>query len=107
LRAFRAAWPDAAWRDGGAKAQVARQDFQEDERIPFFVLSLKAAAQNGLVHKFVCRGTVEEKINAPIESKGGLSRELLDGSAEVNLTELGNDEILRRVSLGLHTAMKD
>jgi hypothetical protein len=32
---------------------------------------------------------------------------LLDGSAEVNLTELGNDEILRRVSLGLHTAMKD
>jgi hypothetical protein len=49
---------------GGAKAQVARQDFQEDERIPFFVLSLKAAAQNVLVHKFVCRGTVEEKINA-------------------------------------------
>jgi hypothetical protein len=119
------------------------QDFQEDERIPFFVLSLKAGGsdlnltaaahvvhldrcwnptvenratdrafrigqkQNVLVHKFICRGTVEEKIDAPIESKGGLSRELLDGSAEVNLTELGNGEILRLVSLGLHTAMKE
>ena len=28
--------------------------------------------KNVLVHKFVYRGTVEEKINAPIESKGGL-----------------------------------
>ena len=35
--------------------------------------------QNVLVHKFVCRGTVEERIDALIESKRGLARELLDG----------------------------
>ncbi len=62
--------------------------------------------QNVLVHKFLCRGTVEEKIDALIESMGGLSTELLDGSAEVNLTGPGNDEILRLVALDLRTAMK-
>jgi SNF2 family DNA or RNA helicase len=62
--------------------------------------------QNVLVHKFVCRGTVEEKIDALIESKRGLANEMLDGSAEINLTELGNDEILRLVALDLHTATK-
>ena len=79
------------------------QRFQEDENIPFFVLSLKAGGsgltltaashvvhfdrwwnpavenqatdrafrigqkKNVLVHKFICRGTVEEKIDALIE----------------------------------------
>ena len=119
------------------------KDFQEDERIPFFVLSLKAGGsglnltaaahvvhfdrwwnpavenqatdrafrigqkQNVLVHKFVCRGTVEEKIGALIESKRGLAAELLGGSAEINLTELRNEEILRLVSLDLVAAMKE
>ena len=124
------------------KRKTLVKDFQEDERVPFFVLSLKAGGsglnltaaahvvhfdrwwnpavenqatdrafrigqkQNVLVHKFVCRGTVEEKIDALIESKRGLASELLDGSAEINLTELGNDEILRLVALDLHTATK-
>ena len=84
--------------------------FQEDEAVPFFVLSLKAGGpglnltaashvmhfdrwwnpavenqatdrafrigqtKNVLVHKFVCRGTVEEKIDALIESKKQLSQ---------------------------------
>ena len=88
------------------------QRFQDDEAVPFFVLSLKAGGsglnltaashvvhfdrwwnpavenqatdrafrigqkRNVLVHKFVCRGTVEEKIDALIESKRGLSDEL-------------------------------
>ena len=30
--------------------------------------------RNVLVHKFVCRGTVEEKIDAMIEGKQGLAR---------------------------------
>jgi hypothetical protein len=38
-------------------------------------------ARNVLVHKFVCRGTVEEKIDALIESKRQLSKDLLDGGA--------------------------
>ena len=37
--------------------------------------------QNVLVHKFVCRGTVEEKIDALIELKRGLSK-----SQELNRT---------------------
>jgi non-specific serine/threonine protein kinase len=117
--------------------------FQEDESVPFFVLSLKAGGsglnltaashvvhfdrwwnpavenqatdrafrigqtKNVLVHKFVCRGTIEEKIDKLIESKKQLSRELLEGSGELNLTELGDDELLRLVALDLKSAMKE
>ena len=35
--------------------------------------------KNVLVHKFVCRGTIEEKIDALIEQKRGLSDEILAG----------------------------
>ena len=119
------------------------QRFQEDETVPFFVLSLKAGGsgltltaashvvhfdrwwnpavenqatdrafrigqkRNVLVHKFVCRGTVEEKIDALIESKKGLSDELLAGGDEINLTEMTNDDIMRMVSLDLRSAMKE
>ena len=48
--------------------------------------------KNVLVHKFICRGTVEEKIDALIESKQGLSDELLAGGDEINLTEMKDDE---------------
>ncbi len=117
--------------------------FQEDESVPFFVLSLKAGGsglnltaashvvhfdrwwnpavenqatdrafrigqtKNVLVHKFVCRGTVEEKIDDLIESKKQLSKELLEGGAELNLTELKDEELLRLVALDLNTAMKE
>ena len=57
-----------------------------------------------LVHKFVCRGTVEERINDLIETKRGLSARLLESGAEIPLTELSNDEILRLVSLDLRQA---
>jgi len=63
--------------------------------------------RNVLVHKFVCRGTVEEKIDALIESKKGLSEALLAGSGEVNLTEMSDDALLRLVALDLNAAMKD
>ncbi|MGH9455687.1 MAG: DEAD/DEAH box helicase, partial [Terriglobia bacterium] len=38
--------------------------------------------KNVLVHKFVCRGTVEEKIDQLIESKKHLSKDLLEGGAD-------------------------
>jgi non-specific serine/threonine protein kinase len=60
--------------------------------------------RNVLVHKFVCRGTVEEKIDALIESKLGLSNALLEGGGEVNLTELSNEALLKLVSLDLASA---
>ena len=63
--------------------------------------------KNVLVHKFICRGTVEEKIDALIDSKQGLSDELLTGGDEINLTEMTNDDIMRMVSLDLNSAMKE
>ena len=116
------------------------QRFQEDETVPFFVLSLKAGGtgltltaashvvhfdrwwnpavenqatdrafrigqkKNVLVHKFVCRGTVEERIDAMIESKQGLSDALLQGGGEIALTEMSDEALLRLVALDLTTA---
>jgi non-specific serine/threonine protein kinase len=124
------------------RAELVRR-FQEDEAIPFFVLSLKAggtglnltaathvvhfdrwwnpAVENQatdrafrigqkkgvLVHKLVCRGTVEERIDAMLEDKRKLSRELLEESDEVRLTELDDGELLRLVSLDLRSATAD
>ncbi len=117
--------------------------FQEDERVPFFVLSLKAGGsglnltaashvvhfdrwwnpsvenqatdrafrigqkKNVLAHKFVCRGTIEEKIDELIESKKHLSQELLEGGSEIHLTELKDDELLELVSLDWNRALKE
>jgi non-specific serine/threonine protein kinase len=61
--------------------------------------------QNVLVHKFVCQGTIEERIDALIEEKIGLSNELLGtAGAEKLLTDMKPDELLRFVSLDLKRA---
>jgi len=119
------------------------QSFQDDETVPFFVLSLKAGGsglnltaashvvhfdrwwnpavenqatdrafrigqkKNVLVHKFVCRGTVEEKIDTLIEAKKNLSVDLLADSGEINLTEMKDEDLLKLVALDLTTTMKD
>jgi SNF2 family DNA or RNA helicase len=54
---------------------------------------------NVLVHKFVCRGTVEERIDKLLQSKQELADELLSESAEGALTELSDEELLAMVSL--------
>ncbi len=117
--------------------------FQEDEAVPFFVLSLKAGGvglnltaashvvhfdrwwnpavenqatdrvfrigqrRNVLVHKFICSGTVEERIDRLIDSKRSLSDELLAAGQEINLTEMKDEELLKLVALDLNAAMKD
>jgi non-specific serine/threonine protein kinase len=65
--------------------------------------------KNVLVHKFVCRGTIEERIDALIEAKRGLSEEILAGSGggEAWLTEMKSDELLRLVSLDLRSALEE
>jgi len=119
------------------------QRFQEEERIGFFVLSLKAGGsglnltaashvvhfdrwwnpavenqatdrafrigqtKNVLVHKFVCRGTVEEKIDKLIESKQQLSKDLLEGGADLLLTEMNDQDLLRLVALDLNSAQAE
>jgi len=123
----------------GKRKELVRR-FQEDELIPFFVLSLKAGgaglnltaashvihfdrwwnpavenqatdrafrigqSRNVLVHKFVCRGTVEDKIDRLIESKQLLVKDVLEGGAELELTELGDQELLNLVALDIHSA---
>ena len=115
--------------------------FQEDDRVPFMVLSLKAGGtglnltaashvihfdrwwnpavenqgtdrafrigqkKNVLVHKFVCRGTVEERIDAMIAGKRALSDQILGGGIETALTEMSNAELLALVSLDLASAL--
>ncbi len=59
---------------------------------------------NVLVHKFVCRGTVEEKIDALIEAKRGLARDLLDEGGETLLTEMSDAQLLATVALDIHKA---
>jgi SNF2 family DNA or RNA helicase len=117
--------------------------FQEDDDVPFFVLSVKAGGtglnltaashvvhfdrwwnpavenqatdrafrigqtKNVLVHKFVCRGTVEDKIDQMIEAKQKLAGDFLSGGADMVLTEMKNDELLRLVALDLGAAMKE
>ena len=63
--------------------------------------------RNVLVHKFVCRGTIEERIDDLIESKRRMADELLSGGGEINLTELGDRELLDLVRLDLDAATKD
>jgi non-specific serine/threonine protein kinase len=60
--------------------------------------------RNVLVHKLVCRGTVEEKIDALIAGKRDLSRTLLEGTSELKLTELDDAELMSLVSLDLKAA---
>mgnify|MGYP001544668950 CR=1 FL=1 len=62
--------------------------------------------KNVLVHKFVCRGTVEERIDALIADKRELAADMLDsgGGAAVKLTEMGTQELLRFVALDIDKA---
>jgi non-specific serine/threonine protein kinase len=62
---------------------------------------------NVLVHKFICRGTIEEKIDAMIAAKQSMSKEVLEGSHEAILTELSNDDLLQLVALDIRAATVD
>ncbi len=65
--------------------------------------------RNVLVQKFVCRGTLEERIDALINEKRALAEGVLgaDGGAERLLTEMSNNELLQFVSLDLKMAAGD
>ncbi len=119
------------------------KQFQEDEQVPFFVLSLKAGGtglnltaashvihfdrwwnpavenqatdrafrigqkKNVLVHKLICRGTIEERIDEMLASKQGLAQQLLEGGDELKLTELSDADLMKLVALDIHTARAD
>ena len=62
--------------------------------------------KNVLVHKFICRGTVEERIDEMIARKSQVAGEVIGGedAGEVLLTEMDNDTLLRFVQLDLRQA---
>ncbi|MCE9564156.1 MAG: DEAD/DEAH box helicase [Planctomycetes bacterium] len=62
--------------------------------------------KNVLVHKFVCRGTVEERIDEMITRKSRVAGEAIGGdtAGELLLTEMDNDTLLKFVKLDLHQA---
>jgi non-specific serine/threonine protein kinase len=64
-------------------------------------------SKNVMVHKFICRGTIEEKISELIASKQHLASSLVEGNGEVRLTEMSNDELLRMVRLDLKAVAFD
>jgi non-specific serine/threonine protein kinase len=122
-----------------AKRRELVRRFQDDETVPFFVLSLKAGGtglnltaashvihfdrwwnpavenqatdrawrigqhRNVLAHKFVCRGTIEERIDEMIRAKQQLVSVVLDGGAEINLTQMSDAELLDLVKLDIHS----
>ena len=63
--------------------------------------------RNVLVHKFVCRGTIEDRIDQLIESKQQLVKDVLDGGAELKLTEMSDRELLDLVKLDIHSAQEN
>lgn len=126
----------------GQRKEIVKR-FQEDELVPFLVLSLKAGGsglnltaashvihfdrwwnpsvenqatdrafrigqvKNVIVHKFVCRGTVEERIDQLIESKQKLVTDVLEGGVEIKLTEMSDQELLSLVKLDIHSAQEN
>jgi non-specific serine/threonine protein kinase len=55
--------------------------------------------KNVLVHKFIAKGTIEEKIDAIIEDKIKLSGELIADSGENWITEMSSKELMSLFTL--------
>ncbi|MGN0142752.1 MAG: DEAD/DEAH box helicase [Roseburia sp.] len=54
---------------------------------------------NVLVHKLVCKGTIEEKIDEMIESKKELASNVIGSGGESWITEMSNEELLSILKL--------
>jgi non-specific serine/threonine protein kinase len=63
--------------------------------------------RNVMVHKFICRGTVEERIHGLITEKIQLADDILDDGAVPLLTEMNNNDLLRFVALDIKAACGD
>jgi non-specific serine/threonine protein kinase len=63
--------------------------------------------RNVMVHKFTCRGTLEERINEVIAGKSALADGILGEGAERLMTAMNNAELLRFVALDIKAAAED
>ena len=57
--------------------------------------------KNVMVHKFLTKGTVEEKIDGMLEEKSKLSQEVISDTGDRWITEMKNDELLDLFRLSL------
>ncbi len=55
--------------------------------------------KNVMVHKFICQGTIEEKIDKLIESKRELAENVIGSGGENWITEMSNEELLSMLRL--------
>lgn len=55
--------------------------------------------KNVMVHKLVCKGTIEEKIDEMIRSKVELAQNVIGAGGENWITEMNNEELLSMLSL--------
>ncbi|MFM9960959.1 MAG: DEAD/DEAH box helicase [Planctomycetaceae bacterium] len=128
----------------GKRKELVRR-FQEEDGLPFFVISVKAGGtglnltaashvvhfdrwwnpavenqatdrafrigqkRNVLVHKFVCRGTLEERIDQMIRDKQELADQILgvQSEGESLLTEMSDRELLKFVALDITRAAEE
>ncbi len=60
--------------------------------------------KNVIVHKFICQGTIEEKIDEMIESKMSLAENVVEANESIKWTELSDAELMTLVALNLNTA---
>ncbi len=128
----------------GKRKELVRR-FQEEDGLPFFVISVKAGGtglnltaashvvhfdrwwnpavenqatdrafrigqkRNVLVHKFVCRGTLEERIDQMIRDKQELADQVLGAKneGETLLTEMSDRELLKFVALDITRAAEE
>ena len=118
-----------------AKRKKIVEAFQDDDYIPFMVLSLKAGGvglnltranhvihfdrwwnpavenqatdrafrigqqKNVMVHKFISKGTIEEKIDNMLMKKAALADDVVASSGETWLTEMDNAELTELFTL--------
>jgi superfamily II DNA or RNA helicase len=61
--------------------------------------------KNVLVHKFVCQGTFEERIDKLLRDKQALADDVLGGEVTKSLTELDGDELLALLRLDAARAL--
>jgi len=61
--------------------------------------------RNVLVHKFVCRGTVEERIDELIATKSDLAHDVVEGGEKL-LTEMDNDSLMKFIALDVNKALE-
>lgn len=57
-----------------------------------------------MVHKFVCAGTIEEKIHKIIEEKSKLAEQVVGGDGQIDLTSLSDQAVLDLVRMDISRA---